>query len=83
MPSDARLKKNIASLGYAVVTVNALRPVSYALKDGDGETEVGLIAQEVAEVVPEVVREMPGEEKLLSVNYDGLIPVLIKAIQEQ
>ena len=81
--SDARLKTRIEPSGYGLAAVEALRPVSYAMKNGDGSTEIGLIAQEVAAIVPEVVRTMPDQEGMLAVNYSGLIPVLIKAIQEQ
>ncbi len=82
-PSDARLKTRIESSGYGLAAVEALRPVSYALKNGDGSTQLGLIAQEVAAVVPEVVRTIPDQDEMLAVNYSGLIPVLIRAIQEQ
>ncbi len=61
-----------------------LRPVSYRWKDpAFGAAGLGLIAQEVEPVVPELVARGQDEAGLLSLNYTGLIPVLIKAVQEQ
>jgi hypothetical protein len=53
------------------------------LKSNKKENKIGLLAQEIEEVFPELVKE--GEDKggPLSVNYQGLIPVLINAIKEQ
>jgi hypothetical protein len=82
--SDFRLKKNIADLSYGLKEVLKLRPVSYLWKKRpeDG-LALGLIAQEIRKVIPEVVTEGTDEEKTLAVKYSELIPVLIKAIQEQ
>jgi hypothetical protein len=81
--SDARLKTNTQPIPYGLTTLSQLRPVSYFWKDPsvyDGR-KIGLIAQEVRKVVPEVVY---GEEsETLGVNYAELVPVLIQAIQEQ
>jgi hypothetical protein len=80
--SDVRLKKDIHDISYGVEQVRKLRPVSFKWKeDGDGATQLGLIAQEAKEVVPELVRT--GDNGMLGLNYAGLTPVLIKAIQEQ
>jgi hypothetical protein len=49
---------------------------------GDDRTQLGLIAQEVQKIVPEVVRA-DGPSQMLSVNYTALVPVMIKAVQEQ
>ena len=97
--SDARLKKNISNLNYGLDAVMKLRPVSYNWiknPDGqDGSKRIGLIAQEVQKVIPEIVRDWQyvGDEKTgkitkqptskLGLQYDAIIPVLIKAIQEQ
>lgn len=77
--SDARLKTNIRNLKYGLSEVLQFRPVSYSWKDNADSKKIGLIAQEVQALVPEVVNV--GE--YLGMNYAELVPVLIKAIQEQ
>jgi hypothetical protein len=82
--SDARLKKDVAGLGYGLKDVSALRPVTFRWKDasrGD-ERNIGFIAQDIQKVVPELVSE-DTKSGMLAVNYTGLVPVLTKAIQEQ
>ena len=83
--SDKRLKKNIEPIGYGLKEVLQLAPKKYYWKNRP-ETpnkSFGLIAQEVNEIVPELVTISETKEKYLGVNYTELIPVLIKAIQEQ
>jgi hypothetical protein len=83
-PSDRRLKDHIEPLRYGLQTILALRPVSYQWKNKpDGRVNLGLIAQEVEPVVPEVVTKGKDPEYLLALQYNGLIPILIKAVQEQ
>ncbi len=83
-PSDRRLKQNIQPLQYGLQTVLALRPVSYQWKNAsDSRVNLGLIAQEVEPIVPEVVSRDENPEHHLALQYNGLIPVLIKAVQEQ
>ena len=62
-----------------------MRPVSYVMKDDEQEEiKLGLIAQEAQKLVPEVVsQDNSSKEKYLGMNYTELIPVLIKAVQEQ
>jgi len=61
-----------------------LRPVSFYWKDGnDRDKKLGLVAQEVKEVVKEVVIVGDDENQTLGLNYSELIPVLIKGMQEQ
>ncbi len=82
--SDARHKENISALPYGVAEVTALRPVAFTWKDRqDDGLHYGLIAQEVREVLPELVSGDEGEGGMLSLNYGELVPVLVKAIQEQ
>jgi hypothetical protein len=76
--SDARLKADVKTLNNAVDVVNKLRGVSY-LKDG--KKEIGLIAQEVEEFLPEVVGETPDGFK--TVAYANVVGLLIEAIKEQ
>ena len=95
--SDKRLKKNIAPLGSSLEKINALQPVSYQWKQGHNKTMLGFIAQEVQEVIPEaVVHEVFNDRDrtiarrnsntpdtdIYGMNYDRLIPVMVKAIQE-
>lgn len=80
--SDMRLKKEITALNYGLKEIMQLRPVSYDwITNGNG-SKIGLIAQEVREIVPEVVVGNEQEE-LLGMNYAELVPVLINAIKEQ
>jgi hypothetical protein len=75
--SDERLKSNIKTIEGAVDTVKALRGVTF---EKDGKPNLGVIAQEVQKVLPEVVQE--GEE-YLSVAYGNMVGLLIEAIKEQ
>jgi hypothetical protein len=79
--SDIRLKKDIADSKYGLEYVMKMRPVTFKWKEGDDQTQVGLIAQDVQKLVPELVRA--GDQGILGINYNGVGPVLIKAIQEQ
>jgi hypothetical protein len=77
--SDRRLKENIRRLPYGLKELMQLKPVAYSWKSDPSSKKIGLIAQEVQQVVPEVVHD--GE--YLGMNYGELVPVLINAIQEQ
>jgi len=82
--SDARLKTGIFDLEYGLEEVMSLNPVSYFWKnESDGKRNIGLLAQDVQEVVSEAVVEGDGPDKLLGLRYEQLIPVLINAIKEQ
>lgn len=59
-----------------------LHPVNYTWKDNDRK-DLGFIAQEIREVLPELVMESKDSMNTLLMNYQGVIPVLVKAIQEQ
>ena len=74
--SDRRLKSDIVTIPNALDTVSKLRGVNFTK---DGKASTGVIAQEVQEVIPEVVHE--GEE-YLSVAYGNLVGVLIEAVKE-
>ena len=77
--SDENLKKDISTVDGAVDKVKQLRGVDYTWKESE-EKSIGVIAQELREVLPELVSE---SENGLSVNYNGIIGVLIEAIKEQ
>ena len=78
--SDIRVKENIEDLEGSLDKVTQLRGVSYN-KIGSEEKSIGVIAQEIQEVLPEVVRE--GQDGMLSVAYGNITAVLIEAIKEQ
>jgi hypothetical protein len=82
--SDARLKTNIRDLRYGLAQILQLRPVTYNRRDdrGDGRTKIGVIAQELEKVLPEAVTTKRASGLKL-VAYDEMIPVAVKAIQEQ
>lgn len=77
--SDARLKKNVSTIHGALHKVGKLRGVQYQRIETDA-WRVGLIAQELREVVPEAVLE--NDEGMLSVSYGDLVGVLVEAIKE-
>jgi len=81
-PSDQKLKTNVETLTSSLDKVKQLRGVSYKWIDEarfGSSSEIGLIAQEVQAVVPEVVKD--GGD-YLSVNYQNLVALLIEAIKE-
>jgi hypothetical protein len=75
--SDINLKTNIETVENAVETVNKLRGVSFDWKE-TGKSSYGVIAQELEEVLPELVNIA----EIKSVNYNGIISVLIEAVKE-
>tara|TARA_B100000768_G_scaffold169502_1_gene175148 strand:+ start:37 stop:2010 length:1974 start_codon:yes stop_codon:yes gene_type:complete len=77
--SDVTLKKDIEDIDYGIETVKSLKPRKYKMKSDD-EAQIGFIAQELVEQVPEIVG---GKDGLLGVSYGQLTAVLTKAIQEQ
>jgi len=78
--SSLAFKTNIRTLENALATVNRLRGVRFDWKES-GKPAVGLIAEEVNEVVPEVVALEGGKAR--GVNYDNLVAVLVEAVKEQ
>lgn len=79
--SDARLKEDVAPYGNVLDGILRLHPSTYRFKDVPAESprSLGLIAQEVEPLFPELVSEKDG---LLGLNYSGLSVIAIKAIQE-
>lgn len=79
--SDARLKANIISLGATLSKLLQIDGKTYTMKkDTKNKPKIGLLAQEIETVFPELVSET---NNIKSVNYQGLVPVLINAIKEQ
>lgn len=105
--SDERLKENMNPLAYGIKDLMKLKPSQYYWKDkhylnrgiplSERRKQLGLIAQELLEIVPEVVTThqwtrksekehdtfILKENERLGVNYAELIPVLVKATQDQ
>ena len=83
--SDITLKKNINSINDALNTILKLNPVSFEwveeinLREG---TVFGLVAQEVIEVIPEIVRKRAKGNGTLTIEHKELIPWIISAIKE-
>ena len=80
--SDERLKTEVETINDALNKVCQMRGVSFKRTDNDGRTSVGVIAQEIEKVLPEVVREDSSEDKIKSVAYGNIVGVLIEAIKE-
>ena len=82
--SDVAVKRDIEPLDYGLDAVRRLRPVSFNWTTlANRHKSLGLIAQEVQQVIREVVHDNPIDERSrLGIAYSNLIPVLIKAIQE-
>jgi hypothetical protein len=78
--SDYRIKENIEILNENY-NVDNLTPITY-LNNKTGKQDIGLLAHEVQEYLPCLVNGVKDAEELQSVNYTGLIPILIKEIQE-
>jgi hypothetical protein len=88
--SDERFKENIRNLDSGLSKLLQVKPRRFDWKQGRGTGQknvAGFIAQEIELVFPELVDEFQDgiEDKTLykSVGYSGLIPTLVKAIQEQ
>jgi hypothetical protein len=78
--SDATLKTNVETLSGSLDAVKAMRGVSFDWIES-GNSEIGVIAQEVEEVLPELVNT--NDEGIKSVKYGNVVAVLIEAIKEQ
>jgi hypothetical protein len=76
--SDFNLKDDIFDLKYGLNDILKLQPVEYTYKS-NGSKQLGFIAQDIGTILPEVV----SFEESMSVNYQAIIPILTKAIQEQ
>lgn len=93
--SDRNLKQDITNIEQGLDKVMRMRPVSYRWIEDDGLTHLGFIAQEMEQILPEVVRKPQkisseiaatnGEKGVTAyaMAYAEMIPVLTKAIQEQ
>ena len=89
--SDIRLKDEVKTIDNALGKIKSLRGVEYVWNKGhrEGQKDLGLIAQEVEQVLPEIVREkkmplMDDSDKVYkTVDYEKIVGVLIEAVKEQ
>ena len=83
-PSDISLKENIQPISNALDKVTKLKGVTFDWKESDSllkiKEDIGFIAQDVQEVLPELVRE--NDNGKLSVRDKGIVPVLVEAIKD-
>ena len=77
--SDERLKENIYPIDNAIDRVNEIEGVYFNWKDKE-ERSVGVLAQQVQKVLPEVVSE--DKNGYLNIDYGGIVPLLLEAIKE-
>jgi len=76
--SDYNLKHEIQSINYGLYEILQMQPVKYTYKS-NGEHQLGFIAQDIGVIIPESVHF----DDYMGVDYQSLIPILTKAIQEQ
>ena len=75
--SDETLKTDLTQIGDAVSLINKIQGFRFKWKEG-GEDSMGVSAQEVEQVLPELV----SNDTFKTVNYNGIIAVLIEAVKE-
>jgi|TARA_R100000027_G_scaffold20295_2_gene14662 hypothetical protein len=84
--SDERLKTNIIDTKYGLDHILGLEAKEFDWKEKlNGRHDIGFIAQQVQEVVPELVKEvngLNGEDPHLTVDYAKVVPILVNAIKE-
>jgi len=78
--SDERLKENIVQIDNAISIVESLEGVSFNWKE-NGEESIGLIANDVEKILPEIVST--DNQGYKSIQYANLVAVLIEAVKEQ
>jgi len=77
--SDENLKENIQTIENSINTIKQLRGVTYTWKNNK-EKSMGLIAQEVEKIIPEVVRQVDDH---MTIDYSNIIGLLVEGIKEQ
>ena len=84
--SDARAKTDIRELGLGLDFVMAMRPVTFTMKQGNGRTDMGFVAQDVETLLGDgynVLGIGGDRDRTLSLRYTDFIAPMVKAIQEQ
>jgi hypothetical protein len=78
--SDVNKKHNIRNLPYGLNTINQLNPVAFDWNEND-ITDIGFIAQDIESIIPESV--ITNWDSQLIFRQEKIVPILVKAIQEQ
>jgi hypothetical protein len=83
--SDLRCKTNISPLTYGLNELSSLNPVSFywcndIVEQKGSNKQIGFVAQEVNEIIPEAVSQ--SSDGIYSLSPDKIIPVLVKSVQE-
>ena len=95
--SDQRIKKNVQPISNAMELISRIEPKKYQLDNKafpslnlSGKENYGVIAQDLEKILPSLVKEVPvpqdkgfTAEKIKSVNYTELIPILIQGMKDQ
>ncbi|MDN3610763.1 tail fiber domain-containing protein [Vibrio ostreicida] len=79
--SDENLKKNLERIENTLSDVTQIKAYKYSFVEGDHSPEIGVIAQELQTIYPELVH-MDLNSGYLKVDYKGMIPILIESIKE-
>lgn len=82
IPSDSRLKENVVIVDSALDKIMKMRGV-YFNKLNETTRRIGVIAQEVEQILPEVVHTDDSPEQMKAVSYANIVGLLIEAIKEQ
>ena len=86
--SDDRLKNKLGNIESAVEKVKTLNGFHFRWNDKakelgmDDKLHVGMSAQEIQKVLPEVIRPAPASNEFLTIQYERVVPLLIEAIKE-
>ena len=78
VPSDSRLKSDVEPLTDSLAKINQMQGVRYTF-DPSGKKQIGLIAQDVEKIIPEVVSI---QNDYYTMSYPNLVAVLIEAVKE-
>jgi hypothetical protein len=84
--SDQRSKTDILDIGYGLDFIRQLRPVSFKMKNGNGNTDFGFVAQDIEALLGTEYNVLDiggGENRMLSLRYSQFIAPMVKALQEQ
>lgn len=81
--SDKRLKTKIKPLEIDHKKFMSLSPKQFEYKNIPSTIYYGFLAQNVEKIYPELVHEVPGSDSLKSIDYLGLIPILVEALKTQ
>jgi hypothetical protein len=81
--SDRKIKTNTSKLKHGIENLKKIKTYQYELKTIPSKKRFGFMADEIEKVFPELVTTFNDKEKLKSIDYVGLIPVLVNALIQQ